>query len=148
MPKETIAKFLLFVIVLIAAAMMMHACGAKGFAGKPANMAGAFGDPKIIGNIESKDVRESSGLVVSRCQKNVLWTENDSGGGPYLYAFSPTGNNLGTWKVPNVVNIDWEDLAGYKDASGKCYIYIGEIGDNNVKRPIHSVYRIPEPQVV
>ena len=57
-------------------------------------------------------------------------------------------NSLGTWKVPNAKNVDWEDIAAYKDKAGKCFLYIGEIGDNKTKRHEHTVYRVAEPVIV
>ena len=107
--------------------------------------ASTFGPPVLVGTVRSNDITESSGIVASRCQNNLLWTHNDSGDGPYIYALDPAGNNLGMWKIPNVTNIDWEDIAEFKDPSGACFIYIGEIGDNNTQRVEHDVYRIHEP---
>ncbi|MEP6786997.1 MAG: hypothetical protein ABJB40_01100 [Acidobacteriota bacterium] len=102
----------------------------------------------MTGSIKSKDITESSGLAASRCQSNVLWTHNDSGDDAFIFAINTSGDNLGTWKVANAQNIDWEDIAAYKDKSGKCFIYIGEIGDNKVQRHEHVIYRIPEPLIV
>lgn len=108
----------------------------------------AYSAPKVLGTIKSPEIEESSGLAASRCQSDVLWTHNDSGDDAFLYAVNPAGEKLGTWKVPNVPNEDWEDLATSKDAAGKCFLYIGEIGDNKPKNMPHSVFRIPEPIVV
>ena len=106
-----------------------------------------FGHPVVIGTIRSPDITESSGIAASRCQNGVLWTHNDSGDDAFIFAVSFKGDSLGTWKVPNAQNIDWEDIAAYKDNRGKCFIYIGEIGDNKAKRPEHAIYRIAEPVV-
>jgi hypothetical protein len=43
--------------------------------------------------------------------------------------------------------VDWEDIAEYKDQSGKCFLYIGDIGDNDEVRTQLTIYRIPEPLV-
>ncbi len=64
------------------------------------------------------------------------------------FAINTKGERLGTWSVANAQNIDWEDIAAYKDKAGKCYLYIGEIGDNKAKRREHAVYRVAEPIVV
>ncbi len=104
--------------------------------------------PKVIGNIKSKDITESSGIAASRCQSGVLWTHNDSGDEAHIYAVNGSGESLGVWKAANTGNIDWEDIAAYKDKTGKCFIYIGEIGDNKLIRREHTVYRIPEPLIV
>ena len=108
---------------------------------------GGFGNAEIIAHISSKEINESSGLAVSQCQKDVFWTHNDSGDGPFIYAFNSKGGPLGTFRVPNAENIDWEDIATIKTAAGECFLYIGEIGDNERKRDVHEIYRIAEPTV-
>src|SRR5205823_4101483 len=55
--------------------------------------------------------------------------------------------NLGTWRVEAAENEDWEDVAEYKDGSGRCFIYVGDIGDNKLERAEHAIYRIKEPRV-
>ena len=148
MSNKTIAKFSAFVIFFTAICVFFPGClfvasnGAK-LAPRP-----TFGPPKIVGTIKSANITESSGLAASRCQNGVLWTHNDSGDDAFIFAIDRTGASLGTWKVANAQNIDWEDIADYKDKGGKCFIYIGEIGDNKAKRREHAVYRIAEPVVV
>jgi hypothetical protein len=77
----------------------------------------------------------------------VYWTHNDSGDGPFVYAFNEKGENLGTFRVSNAQNNDWEDMAEYKDPSGKCFLYIGDVGDNNTRRPERTIFRLAEPAV-
>jgi hypothetical protein len=106
-----------------------------------------FDKPKIVGKIASNDVTESSGIAASKCQPDVFWTHNDSGDDAFIFAINEKGDDLGTWRVQNAQNDDWEDIAEFKDASGHCFIYIGDIGDNGKKRPEHTVYRVKEPNV-
>jgi len=108
----------------------------------------SYSPPKTTGEIDNPEITESSGVAASKCQADVFWTHNDSGDDAYLYAINRKGGRLGTWKVPNAENTDWEDIASHKDAAGKCFIYIGEIGDNERKRPEHKVYRVAEPTVL
>ncbi|MGB7202746.1 MAG: hypothetical protein WBD16_10805 [Pyrinomonadaceae bacterium] len=107
----------------------------------------AYESPKVIGKIKSPAIDESSGLAASRCQQNILWTHNDSGDDAYIYALDLEGTNKGTWRIANIENVDWEDIAAYKDKTGKCFLYIGEIGDNKLKRREHFVYRVAEPTI-
>jgi hypothetical protein len=144
MSKRTIAKILAFVI--FAAVVASVGCGAsKGQRNVEPNP--NFLPPKIVGKISAKDIVENSGIAVSRCQGNVLWTHNDSGDDAYIFAIDTTGKLLATYLVQNAKNKDWEDIAAYKDSSGRCYVYIGEIGDNDLERDEHVVYRVPEPIV-
>jgi hypothetical protein len=106
-----------------------------------------FNQPKVIGRIETEEIKESSGLVNSRCDPEILWTHNDSGDGNFIYALTKKGQKLGTWRVTGAKNIDWEDLATVRDKSGNCFLYIGDIGNNSRTRGIITVYKLKEPKV-
>jgi len=144
---KTIAKIYGFVISIAASALIFSACGPVTSGTEKKDYGSGFEPPRVVSHVADPDVTEASGLVVSKCQPNVFWTHNDSGDGPFIYAFGPTGDNLGTWKVDAAQNIDWEDIAERREPDGTCRLYIGEIGDNSVKRSVHSVYRVREPQV-
>ncbi|MFT3743115.1 MAG: hypothetical protein QM785_02370 [Pyrinomonadaceae bacterium] len=141
-----IAKICGFVIFASTACALCTACGSVSSGSEIKTANSSYDEPKVNGQIRSADIIESSGITASKCQKNVLWTHNDSGDEAFVYAIDESGASLGTWQVPNVENIDWEDIASIK-SQGKCYIYIGEIGDNKARRPEHSVFRIAEPAV-
>lgn len=147
MSKSTIAKFCSFVIFSVAASPLFSACASVASNAGERTAQPHYLPPKVIGTIKSKDITESSGVAASRCQNNVLWTHNDSGDDAYIFAVNTGGDSLGTWRVPNAQNNDWEDIAAFKDSSAKCFIYIGDIGDNKGKRPDHAVYRVKEPIV-
>jgi hypothetical protein len=106
-----------------------------------------YGKAKIVGTIDSNEITESSGITASRCNDNVYWTHNDSGSDAVLFAVNEKGKKLGTWKVTDAKNIDWEDIAAFKDDKGKCFLYIGEIGNNNRTRSEMTVYKVTEPKV-
>lgn len=148
MSNKTIAKFCGFVIFLGVTSMFFEGCGFVSSNPSLSNQDSKYGPPKVIGTIKSPDITESSGLAASRCQSDVLWTHNDSGDDAFIFALNTAGDHLGTWKVTSAQNVDWEDIAAYKDKAGKCFLYIGEIGDNKIKRHEHAVYRVPEPVIV
>jgi hypothetical protein len=150
MSNKTIAKICLFVIFGgIAAA----AASCKTILSEPDGQPdfdsanSPYTAPQKVGNIESKEINESSGLAVSRCNAGVLWTHNDSGDGAFIYALNTSGESLGTWEVTGAENNDWEDIATAQDKNGKCWLYIGEIGNNEGKRDQTLVYRVAEPEV-
>jgi len=83
----------------------------------------------------SSDVKETSGLAYVN---GTLWTHNDSGGEPELYAIdSSTGSVSRTVKIANASNVDWEDLA-FDDK----YLYIGDFGNNRGKRKNLKIYKV------
>jgi DNA-binding beta-propeller fold protein YncE len=102
---------------------------------------------KVTGTIDSAEIGESSGITASRCNANVFWTHNDSGDEALIYAIDKSGKKLGTFKVANAKNIDWEDIATRKDEAGKCFLYIGDIGNNRRTRSEMAVYKVAEPKI-
>jgi hypothetical protein len=147
MSIKTITKFAFIVIPFLfgASCSMVSFGGADHADIGPEN--GGFEKAEVIARIASKEINESSGVAVSKCQPDVFWTHNDSGDGPFIYAFNSKGETLGTFKIPNVRNIDWEDMAAVRTAASECFLFIGEIGDNEQKRDVHEIYRLREPTV-
>ncbi len=113
----------------------------------PENISNDYGKPEIVGEIENKEIKESSGIAASHCNEGVFWTHNDSDDGAFLYAINVKGENLGTFKVPNAENVDWEDIGYFRDKAGKCFIYVGDIGNNTRNRSVLTIYRVAEPKV-
>jgi hypothetical protein len=108
----------------------------------------SFGDRQDRGLIEYDPIKEASGIAASRKNPNVLWTHNDSGDKPRLYAFNSHGRHLGVYRIKGIDNRDWEDIAvGPGPVEGETYIYIGDIGDNSAQYDLKFIYRIPEPIV-
>jgi hypothetical protein len=90
---------------------------------------------------------ESSGVTASRRKPGILWTHNDSGDGPWLYTTDSTGADLGRIRVQGAGAVDWEDISfgACTRSSGNC-LFIGDIGDNNARRPWVTIYVVPEPE--
>lgn len=91
-----------------------------------------------------EQLNETSGVAASRAHPGVLWTHNDSGGDPVVYAIGYDGGLIGAVTVPGSRNRDWEDVALGPCPAGEC-LYIADIGDNSAGRDQVTVYRIPEP---
>ena len=102
----------------------------------------------FTGNIP-RQIRESSGVAVSREHAGVLWSHNDSGNDPILYAIDIQGQLLASFEVVGPRMRDWEDIS-----LGSCptplsiqsdCLYLGDIGDNQRRRSSYFIYIIPEP---
>jgi hypothetical protein len=105
-----------------------------------------YGPPTTITTIKEKSISESSGLTASRTTPGAYWTHNDSGDGPFIYAFDTRGDSLGIFRVTGARAVDWEDMAsGPGPQANKSYLYLGDIGDNNEARDEVVVYRVAEP---
>jgi hypothetical protein len=107
-----------------------------------------YGPPAYLADLEDRAIDESSGIVASRRYSGLIWTHNDSGDGPFIYAFDRKGRRYGTWRVTGARAFDWEDIAaGPGPRHGQSYLYIGDIGDNDKERKQIIIYRVAEPAV-
>jgi len=89
------------------------------------------------------ELREGSGVAMSKRLPGRLWAHNDSGE-PVLIALDSSGAVVGRILVSGANVEDWEAIAVGPCAAGSC-IFIGDIGDNDAERPSVTIYRIPEP---
>lgn len=64
--------------------------------------------------LQNRQIVEASGLAASVRGGDFLWLMNDSGGEPVLYLAGTDGSDRGSAKVEGAVNVDWEDLAGFR----------------------------------
>ena len=104
----------------------------------------AYGAAVATGTVADPTLDELSGLAASRLNPGVLWTHEDSGGAPELYALDPTGQRVATLTLDGVTNTDWEDLAVAECAAGWC-LHVGDIGTLGTDRDTFAVLTVPEP---
>jgi hypothetical protein len=95
---------------------------------------------QLTGTITHAPIRESSGVAASRRFPGVIWTHNDKGNSPSLYAIDKNGKLVAEYLIA-AVNDDWEDIA--LDDQGR--LYIGKIGNNKAKKDRIEVLRLAEP---
>jgi hypothetical protein len=118
--------------------------------GAAARSAGAAGQAPLCTAVGAAlpldaEIRESSGVAVSREHAGIFWTHNDSGE-PLLYAVDARGRTAGRVLVSGASVEDWEDVALAPCPAGGDCLYVADIGDNAAKRAFVTVYRIPEPE--
>ena len=94
-----------------------------------------------------KSMTELSGLAVSRQHHNLIWAHNDSGDKAKLYGINYRGKIRTKVTVEGIDAIDWEDIAlgRCQHNTNKWCIYIGDIGDNKLRRDHVTVHMIEEP---
>src|SRR5512133_2257756 len=100
---------------------------------------------EVAVRLEDPRILEPSGLALSRRHPGVLWTHNDSGGGPPLYAVGSDGRTLATLTLAGVAARDWEAMAAGRDNRGRPALFVADIGDNLDHWPEVAVYRVAEP---
>ncbi len=102
----------------------------------------------VTGKLGAAGIRESSGVAVSRSHPDLLWTHNDSGDDPLLYAVNWSGQLVATYHVDGARAVDWEDIAlgPCPDPDlGLACLFIADIGDNGERRDDAVIYVVPEP---
>ncbi len=108
----------------------------------------SFSVPQDMGLVEFKEINEASGLAASRRYPGNYWTHNDSGDDSRLFLMDESGKHQGVLELKGVDARDWEDIAvGPGPDSGAHYIYVGEIGDNEAKHKVKTIYRFKEPKL-
>lgn len=119
---------------------------------------------RYINTREPADLVESSALVMSSLQGDVVFTINDSGNDAVLFALDTTGGTRGRWKVSGASNGDWEaasrgpcsndlvsDTAAKADSGPtsmrEACLFIGDVGDNGASRKRLTIYQVRAPTV-
>ncbi|MGI5154295.1 hypothetical protein [Microbispora sp. CA-102843] len=116
----------------------------------PATAARADDRERLLFRIRDERVSESSGLAVSPTHKGIVYTHNDSGHGPQIYAIGPDGRTRATFTIGNAEARDWEGIAASTDpVTGRGVLWIADIGDNmDGAWPDVSVYKVAEPRTM
>src|SRR5205085_12428518 len=101
MPRGLLARAAL--VVACAAACQPSPVAQRGRGASSAATGGARAAPPatavLLARLESREVTESSGIVASRRNPGLFWTHNDSGDGPFVYAFDRAARARGVWRL-------------------------------------------------
>ncbi len=122
--------------LLVLAAVLVPAASA---AATPAQLVCRLADARID---------EASGIAPGLASPGVLYVQNDSGDSSRFFALNAhTCQTAATITVGGARNVDWEDIAVGRDASGVASVWLADIGDNDSDRSDVAVYRVAEPRV-
>lgn len=109
--------------------------------------AGQGAPPRLWERLGTLPIDESSGVAVSRRFPGVLWTHNDSGDEPRLYAVRMDGTGIATYEVLGARAVDWEGMAlgACPWQPARSCLVVGDIGDNAEQRTRVVLYFVEEP---
>jgi hypothetical protein len=94
----------------------------------------------------TSSIKEASGIASSKINPGYLWVHEDGGTRPQLLLLKKDGALSKSISIVGATNIDWEDMALAKGPDPSTdYIYIADIGDNNLTRSTYAIYRFEEP---
>lgn len=98
--------------------------------------------PGTVSQIRDERIKESSGLALSVKHDDLVYTVNDRGTSPLIYAVAlSTGEVVGTADVSGLKVEDTESIA--VDAKGT--MWLGDLGDNDHVRENVAIFSFPEP---
>ena len=103
-----------------------------------------YESPTEVGDFSSPQVDESSGIVISSADSDLIWTHNDSGGSAIVYGATLSGSDRGKVVLNDTSARDWEDISAGPCGASHC-LYVGDIGDNGTSRSDVTVHRFEEP---
>lgn len=83
---------------------------------------------------------EISGIADSKVNPGFLWGEQDSGNSPLIFLIGHDGKVKKPLYIKGATDKDWEDMTLAGDQ-----IYLGDIGDNSLKRETYFFYYFKEP---
>ncbi len=129
MKTASISKTLLW--LLLCSAVMIAAPSCTTTLDRPTGAVGTL--PDVI--------NESSGLAKSSFRDDIVWTLNDSGDVPRIFAIDLKGQLVGEVAIEGAGASDWEAITS--DGNGR--LLIGDIGNNENQRQDLVVYVIDEP---
>lgn len=99
---------------------------------------GAEASPDIVSTISDPAITESSGLVVSKDDPELVYTINDSGSSPIVYAIDlPSGDTVGTTRLGAELD-DTEALS----IDGDGTLWVADTGDNRAIRTNIALYAV------
>jgi hypothetical protein len=110
-----------------------------------------YGPSRMWTSNTTPALTDASGLAVSAKNPGVLWSHNDSGGDPLLFALNTNGLLLAIYDPGADSLVDFEDMAiGPGPLAGAAYLYIGDIGVGGLgatNRESVKILRVLEPDV-
>ncbi len=105
-----------------------------------------YGTPEELCKLQQEKIDESSGLAASNRHPGLLWTHNDSGDKPRLFAFDMQGKHRGTSYLRGADARDWEDMGSFVVGENAC-LFVADVGGNiKPERENYVIYVAREPE--
>jgi hypothetical protein len=102
---------------------------------------GAEATPDVVSTISDPAITESSGLVVSAEDDDLVYTINDSGSAPIVYAIEiSSGDTVGRTRLDAPL-VDTEALSADQEGA----LWVADTGDNRAVRTDVALYSTPAP---
>jgi hypothetical protein len=131
---------------LIPLVIILFGCGKGNSQPDPPPPPGDLFESAPLNYTLTRPIPEASGIADSKSIKDNLWVIEDSGNPARLFLLKHEGSVTDSINLTGAINRDWEDVAvGKGPDDALSYLYIGDIGDNNLAYASYTIYRAPEP---
>ena len=100
----------------------------------------------LVLRLQDPALLESSGLTASQRHDGILWTHADGGSAAEVRAVDESGDTVAVVTLAGIDPYDPEALAPGRGPDGTPQLWLGDIGDNEARRPDVSVFRFEEPR--
>lgn len=102
--------------------------------------------PRQLARLTNPDITRSSGVAWSWENEELLWTHNDRGDFPRIFAFNLTGTHVAEYRLDDVDVVDVEDIESYT-LNRDHYLMIADTGDDDMKRKSYALHIVKEPTI-
>jgi hypothetical protein len=109
-----------------------------------ADLCPAWGEPEIVGRLNTWRIGEASGLEFSPAHPDRLYHNNDSGGGPYIYVTGADATDTRRVEIAGFEPRDVEAIAAGPCGEESC-LFLADIGDNGERRARVHIVVLEEP---
>lgn len=101
-----------------------------------------LGDTRKLFEKVIPDLKELSGIAVSKKNPGIFWVHNDGRSNGLIYALDKEGNIKDIIRISNMTDIEDIAIGKYNE---KEYIFLGDVGDNDKNRTEYQICMIEEP---
>lgn len=107
----------------------------------------AFEDSSVAFRFSDQRITESSGLAQSLRDPHRIWTHNDSGDSPRIYAVdNRDGDTIAAMTLEGTTARDWEAMTTCQEDDDEVpVIWVGDIGDNLDAWKTYRLMKVDEP---
>lgn len=107
------------------------------------------GSIEMLGPIPA-ELEETSGVAASRAHPGILWSHNDRGYPPIVYALDLGARLRAVFRLVDVEGpFDWEDASmgpcPWEGGEETTCLYLADIGDNDRVRESYAIHVVEEP---
>lgn len=106
-----------------------------------------YSRPAKVSTVQPPDIKEASGISLSKKNPGIAWIHNDSGNKPIVWGIRVSdGSCIARITMVGASNQDIEDIA-LGTYGGEETLFLADIGNNSFNRTVFYINVLPEPDI-